>query len=77
MSQNVYCMTLKEMIEFLGDDFRDLVYHSYQTSDPRSRRWTVKVGKRRLGHWMVVTGHTPEEALEKAITKLHAKEESN
>lgn len=70
-------MTIGEMIELLGDDFRDLIYHSHQTSDPRSRRWTVKVGKRRLGHWMMVTGHTPEEALEKAILKLYAKEKES
>lgn len=70
-------MTIGEMIEFLGDDFRELVYHSHRTSDPGSRRYVVKAGKRRLGHWMLVSGHTPEEALEKTIAKLYAKEESS
>ncbi len=63
-------MNLEEIILSMGDDFRELVYHSHRTSEPTSRRWTAKGGKRTIGHWMLCSSKEPLHAVLKLKAHL-------
>jgi len=53
---------IEELLLKLGKTFRSLVLHS-------DGRWTVNSGKRSILLGLMVTGHTPEQALQKLLNK--------
>ncbi len=63
-------MTLKEIIDNLGFDFRDLSLHSPSTS-VGGVRWLAKGGRRVFGHWKLFRGHTPEQACYKLLDAIN------
>ncbi len=69
----MYHPDLSDLIESCGYDFRQLTYHSPTSAESKGCKYQVKGGLSKLGHWMITSGWTPEEAVAKLWIAINKK----